>query len=121
MEEEAIETEVSKGNYEAADGCRDNGCTTELSSVIGGIMGFIGIVGVILAIILGMTNGHIPTWLICVIAITFFLPSTDGIAGKVTTTLLGLFYLAIIGLGGLYLLDWDISKISNINFSSTFI
>lgn len=115
MEEDAIAEEVSKGNYEAADGCKDNGCTLQLIDILNSLMGIIGIIGIVLAVILGMINEHIPTWLLCTICVTFFFPSFYGIEGKVTRTLTLLSPLVILGLLFLNLLDWNISNISNIS------
>lgn len=115
MEEDSIAEEVAKGNYAAADGCKDNGCTCQLVDILNGFMGFIGILGVVLSVILGIINGHIPTWLLCTICVTFFLPSFFAIEGKITRTLTYLSPLIIIGLIFLNLLDWNISNISNIS------
>lgn len=115
MEEDAIAEEVSKGNYAAADGCKDNGCTLQLIDILNSLMGVIGIIGIVIAIILGMINEHIPTWLLSTVCVTFFFPSFYGIEGKVTRTLTFLSPLVILGLIFLNLLDWDISNISNIS------
>lgn len=110
-EEEAIASEVAKGNYAAADGCKENGCTYQLVDLLNSFMGIIGILGIVLAIILGMINGHIPTWLLYTICVTIFLPSFYAIEGVVTGTLAFLSPLVIIGL----LLDWNISNICNVS------
>lgn len=114
-EEEAIASEVANGNYEAADGCKDNGCTLQLIDILNSLMGIIGIICIVVAVILGMINEHIPTWLLCTVCVTFFFPSFYGIEGKVTRTLTFLSPLVIMGLIFLNLLDWNISNISNIS------
>lgn len=114
LENESIDEEVSKGNYAAADGCRDGGCTYQLVDILNSLMGIIGILGIVVAAILGITNGHIPTWLVCTVCVCFFFPSFYGIEGKITKILSYISPLVIIGLILLNILDWNISNISKI-------
>lgn len=113
-EEDAIAEELSKGNYAAADGCRDGGCSVYLVEILNSLMGIIGLLGIVAGVIFWGISGHIPTWLVCTVGICLFLPSFFGCEGKVTGALAWLSPVVILALVLLNIVDWDVSKLGNV-------
>ena len=105
-ESAAISAAVAKGDFAAADGCRDDGCTQHLIRL--GFLFFLYVFGIatIAAIISSVVSGHIPNWLTYTILTTIFFPSVNIIYGadKIVTKSLAIIVLVSVVLtGGYYL------------------
>lgn len=116
-ENEAIAAEVAKGNFEAADGCRDGGCTESLMAGQRVLFVYLGVFSLILAMVIALLAGHIPNWLVYTICILLFFPSVYGVEGKITGIFTLIPPLAIAGYGVYNVWGWNWSNIiSNLTF-----
>lgn len=108
-EDAVIAAEVAKGNLEAADGCRDGGCTESLMAGQRVLFGYLGVFSLILAAIIALCTGHIPNWLVYTICVLFFYPSLYGAEGKITCVFTSIPPLAVLGYGmyKAWELDWN--------------
>ena len=115
-EDAAIAAEVAKGNYGAADGCKDGGCTESLMAGQRVLFGYLGVFSLLLAMVIAFCTGHIPNWLVYTICILLFFPSVFGIEGKITGIFTLIPPLALVGYG-LYNIwgNWS-NIISNLTF-----
>ena len=115
-EDAAIAAEVAKGNYGAADGCKDGGCTESLMAGQRVLFGYMGVFSLLLAMVIAFCTGHIPNWLVYTICILLFFPSAFGIEGKITGIFTLIPPLALVGYG-LYNIwgNWS-NIISNLTF-----